>query len=275
MVASSGNVTTASDIDQVHGYYMMFGTMVLFTGVNLFITRLGTPKTVREDPWRWKNILISWVHALICGVWDILCLVLYPELFGDLILHINYFTFLMIPFSTGYFLYDSIDMLINKKLRQNWEVTAHHIAVASMFWFNFHQKLCIGYNVLALMAEVNSFFLHTRKLLQMIQVDYNSVFYKLVCLCNIVTFSFFRGYSNSRILIGMYIEYDRVPSFYYKCLTMSMSCMTLINIFLFWRLLKSDFLRNRVNKSVNPGVKSINSESNMNGDRHMAHVKKE
>ncbi|XP_060064750.1 TLC domain-containing protein 2-like [Ylistrum balloti] len=202
-------------------------------------------------------------------------LVMYPELFDDLVIHINYFTFLMIPFSTGYFLYDSIDMLINKKLRQNWEVTIHHIAVASMFWFNFQQKLCIGYNVLALMAEINSFFLHTRKLLQMMKVDYNSTFYKLVCLCNIGTFSVFRGYSNVRILVGMYIEFDRVPKFYFKCLTMSMTCMSLINIILFWRLLKSDFLRNRVKQPVNSTVKPINPENNINGNRHTAHMKVE
>ncbi|XP_033747279.1 TLC domain-containing protein 2-like [Pecten maximus] len=248
-MASPGNITAAEDIDMMHGYYMMFGTVTLFTGLNLVITRLGTPKTVREDPWRWKNIVISWIHALVCSIWDITCLILYPDLFDDLILNSNYIAFLMIPFSTGYFLYDSIDMLINKKLRQNWEVTIHHIAVASMFWFNFHQKICIAYNALALMAEINSFFLHSRKLLQMIQVDYNSTFYKLVCLCNIVTFTLFRGYSNVRIVIGMFLEADRVPRFYFKCLTMSMSCMTLINVVLFWRLLKSDFLRKRVKVS--------------------------
>ncbi|XP_069136139.1 TLC domain-containing protein 2-like [Argopecten irradians] len=273
MVPPSWNITNVDDIEQIHGYYVMLTTVIFFIGINIAITKLGTPKRVREDPWRWKNIVISWMHALFCSIWDISCIVLYPELLDDLVVNINYFSFLMIPFSTGYFFYDSIDMLINKKLRQNWEVTVHHIAVASMFWYNFHEKICVAYNIVALTAEINSFFLHSRKLVQMLRIDYNSAFYKLVCILNIVSFMIFRGYSNGRILLGMYMDINRVPTSYYIGLTMSMICMTLINVVLFWRLLKSDFLRKRVKQTGNSNVKPINAERNMNGDRHMTHTK--
>lgn len=141
--------------------------------------------------------------------------------------------------------------------------------VSMMFWFNFHQKICIGYIVLALMAEINSFFLHSRKLLQMMQIDYNSMLYKVVCILNITTFAVFRGYSNIRIEFGMITEYYRVPSYYFRCLIFSMTSMTMINVFLFWRLLKSDFLR-KWSKRV---VKPVLSSANMNGDHSLAHVK--
>ncbi|KAK3083911.1 hypothetical protein FSP39_005200 [Pinctada imbricata] len=115
-------------IDTRHGYYMMFSSMLFFQLLNWTVARVGSPKSVREDPWRWKNLFISWFHALICGTWDLLCFVLYPEILDDLITTQNYFTYLMVPFSTGYFLYDSIDMYVNNKLISNWEVTLHHIA---------------------------------------------------------------------------------------------------------------------------------------------------
>ncbi|KAH3887339.1 TLC domain-containing protein 2-like [Dreissena polymorpha] len=187
-------------IDQSHGYFMFVASIAVFSVLNVVITFIGPPAVVQEESWRWNNLLISWIHGAIVGTWDILCLVLYPEMFDDLLHHINYFTYLMVAFSTGYFVYDFLDLLIKRQLFSCWEVTLHHIAVTSMFWYNFHCRMCIGYNVVALMAEINSFFLHSRKLLHMLKFEFTNNFYRAVCYVNLLTFS-------SSVAGGRCVEY--------------------------------------------------------------------
>ncbi|XP_076106702.1 TLC domain-containing protein 2-like [Mytilus galloprovincialis] len=257
--------SAGQDVGQCHGYTVFIGAILLFQLLNLAVTKIGNPKSVRSDidPWRWRNLFISWIHAAIVGTWDILCLVLYPEFMNDLIAYNNYFIYLMIPFSTAYFVYDSIDMIVNKKILNNWELSLHHIAVISMFWYNFHARICIGYNVLALMAEINSFFLHTRKLLQMCQVGFDTRLYKGVSYINLVTFLLCRMTSVSRIFYGMYDEGHRVPSFYFVILTMSMIVMAGINIILFWRLFQTDILRTQ-DKVLKDKTITVNGNNNSN-----------
>lgn len=244
MASDSDYTRSMQKVDVRYGYLMIFSTIIVFHSLNNLVARyVGTPKSVRNDPWRWRNLFISWIHGMICGSWNILCFFLYPEIFEDLIEHINYFTYMMVAFSTGYFLYDSIDMYLNNRLKSNWEVTLHHIAVTSMFWSNVHTGLCIGYNCVALMAEINSFFLHSRKLLQMYEIGFNHWFYRLVTYLNLFSFVSCRGFSICRIFYGMYIEPSRVPVVFYVCLSMSMVVMSVINVILFWRLFKSDILK--------------------------------
>ncbi|KAJ8313088.1 hypothetical protein KUTeg_010461, partial [Tegillarca granosa] len=140
-----------------------------------------------------------------------------------------------------------------------------YFMVTSMFWYNFHGRMCIGYNCLALMAEINSFFLHSRKLLQMNNFSFDHWFYKIITLLNLFTFSTCRGFSISRIIYGMLTESHRVGFIYLVTLSMSMFVMTVINLVLFWRLLKSDLLR-----GSKPKVKL---EDKANGNHNYNHIK--
>ncbi|KAL4224010.1 TLC domain-containing protein 1 [Mactra antiquata] len=256
-------------IDVKHGYLMFIGTIISFSLANWVVSRIGPPSVVKGDEWRWNNLVISWVHAAICGTWDILCFVVYPELMDDLVHHINYFTYLMVAFSTGYFVYDFLDLAFNGKLVSNWEVTLHHIAVASMFWYNFHCKMCIAYNVIALMAEINSFFLHSRKLLHMLKFKFENQFYLSVCLVNLISFLLCRGLSLYKISYGMFTDYDNVPVVYFRCLSLSIFVMNVINPVLFWRLFKNDILRNTIWKRKDHSSKTVlNGNNNQN-----AHLK--
>lgn len=135
--------------------------------------------------------------------------------------------------------------------------------VASMFWYNFHCKMCIGYNVLALMAEINSFFLHSRKLLHMLNFDFDNKFYRAVCIVNLLTFFFCRGWSLCKISYGMATEYHRVPVFYFRCLTVSIFVMNMISPVLFWRLFKNDILRNLL-ASPKKSKHMVNGNNNKN-----------
>ncbi|XP_060551658.1 TLC domain-containing protein 2-like isoform X1 [Ruditapes philippinarum] len=250
-------------VERSYGYCMFFVSIISFILTNIVVTKIGPPKNVKGDPWRWNNLFISWIHAAICGTWDILCLYFYPEMLDDLVHHINYFTYLMIAFSTGYFVYDFLDLMYNGKLIANWEVTLHHIAVTSMFWYNLHEEMCIGYNVVAIMAEINSFFLHSRKLLHLLQYKFDNKFYRLVCMLNLVTFFVCRGWSLCRISYGMYTESHRVPPVYFRFLCFSIFVMNSINPVLFWRLLRNDVLRrpSTPKKSKQPVINGNNNQN--------------
>ncbi|KAK2177830.1 hypothetical protein NP493_577g02032 [Ridgeia piscesae] len=143
----------------------------------------------------------------------------------------------------GYFLYDFIDIIINKKIIKFWEVLIHHIAVGGMFFYNVIQCQCIAYNVVALLAEINTIFLHTRKLLQMCRVKYTHWLYRANSYVNLVTFIIFRFGALIAIAYGLYEWGHRVTATYFVLLSSSCLIMTVINTVLFWRLLKNDMLR--------------------------------
>lgn len=59
-------------VEQRHGYYMFFGSIITFGILNTIVSAIGPPKCVKGDAWRWNNLFISWIHGAICGLWDIL-----------------------------------------------------------------------------------------------------------------------------------------------------------------------------------------------------------
>lgn len=84
---------TSETVEMRHGYYMMFSSMLFFQLLNYIVCKVGTPKSVREDPWRWRNLFISWIHAFFCGTWDIL--------WYDLIICVNKCKFIMISITVS------------------------------------------------------------------------------------------------------------------------------------------------------------------------------
>jgi hypothetical protein len=61
-----------------------------------------------------------------------------------------------------------------------------------MFYYNLVNCEWLPFNVVALTVEVNSFFLHSRKLLQMVGTSYTSPLYRITIFLNISTFVVFR-----------------------------------------------------------------------------------
>ncbi|XP_060568708.1 TLC domain-containing protein 2-like isoform X3 [Ruditapes philippinarum] len=248
-------------VERSYGYCMFFVSIISFILTNIVVTKIGPPKNVKGDPWRWNNLFISWIHAAICGTWDILCLYFYPEMLDDLVHHINYFTYLMIAFSTGYFVYDFLDLMYNGKLIANWEVTLHHIAISFMGWYHLQMKMCIAYNLIAFLAEVNSIFLHSRKLLRGLGHD---TIYHTVLLLNIFTFVVFRFIPNTRVLYGLFTDYHLGPKLYFQCLCAASVVLTTVNIGLFLRLASTDY---KYYKSLTSKKKSLEKQA-VNGNNN-------
>ena len=117
------------------------------------------------------------------------------------------------------------------------------LQVGQIFFYNVMICKCISFTCVALLAEVNSFFLHTRKLLQMLDYSFDHKLYRVNAVLNIISFIVGRGLSLGTITLGMCYWYHRVGTFYYCVLFTSMLVMNSMIPVLLWRLIKNDFLR--------------------------------
>ena len=232
-------------VERWHADAMCVFTILLMFAINGILTWNGKPKSVKADIdfWKWRNIFISWVHGLIVGPWEVLCIWWYPELMQDPVFFINNFIYLLPPVSVGYFIYDFLDLLINHKLKSNWEVVLHHVIMIGGLWYNWTFKLSISYCIILLLAEINTIFLHLRKLLQFAQVGFDSVLYRVTKMINIFTFIFCRLLPQSMVVVGLFIDYHRVPKGYFLIPAITVPIGFTINIVLFWRILKTDVIR--------------------------------
>lgn len=112
-----------------------------------------------------------------------------------------------------------------------------------MFYYNIHIKSQIAFNIVALTVEINSVFLHWRKLLQMAKISFDSPKYLLVKYINLISFVIFRGGPLVTISICCIIWRHKVSMTYLLGITLTTFLMDILNLILFWRLFKSDILR--------------------------------
>lgn len=247
------------------GYASMAISIVFFSILNRIVLIFDKDPGRTAESWKWRNLFISWIHAFIVGVWDITCFWYFPQMWKDLIDFNSPYMYAMVGFSTGYFIYDLADMLVNDGVWKSWDVALHHIAVGGIFFYNVIIGRCIPYTVIALLAEINSFFLHSRKLLQMMNVCYQSLLYRINVFFNIVSFLICRFLANGAIFVGMIVWGHRLSRIYMTCLSGSMIVMFPVNCILFWRLVKSDILRKPLKSTLSPLVSPRKSSTHQNG----------
>ena len=141
------------------------------------------------------------------------------------------------------------------------------------FWYNWHSQICIGYSLTALTAEINSFFLHSRKLLQINQVGFDTLLYRTCSYLNLVTFFFCRIIPIGFIVYHLFgvegeIHRQKLSAVYVLCFRIIMLIVAIINVILFWRLFKTDIIR--------PLFKKKSDKTYIvNGNNNDAHCKKE
>lgn len=104
--------------------------------------------------------------------------------------------------------------------------------------------LNIGYQMFALLAEVNSVFLHARKLFQLFNIPRENIFVRLNMIMNILTFFLCRLCMLVFVTIFVYHDRYRVgDSYYLFVMCILIPIMWIINPILFYRVLYTDFLK--------------------------------
>lgn len=161
------------------------------------------------------------------------------------------------------FVYILIRLLLLYKFQVIWS-----------FGYTVQYKVNAPYCIIALMVEVNSIFLHARKLMQFNQWPFTHWLYKIVVCLNLITFLGFRFSGVALVGVGIYYNWYRMTSIYRFFVVISMVVMSSINPILFWRLVKTDVLRRyrRSTRKDHLGTNGFNgADLNQNGDVHKQH----
>jgi TLC domain len=112
-----------------------------------------------------------------------------------------------------------------------------------MFFLNMLERQCIAFTAVVLIVEVNTVFLHTRKMLQMCKVPFSSWMYRTNAVANIATFVSCRFGCISYVILSIVAFGDVLGTRYIVVVSVATFVMGVINIVLFWRLICSDFVR--------------------------------
>lgn len=96
----------------------------------------------------------------------------------------------------------------------------------------------------ALIAEVNSIFLHARRLLNLYNIPRENVFVRLNMVLNILTFLFCRLVMLLFVTIFVYQDRYRIGHYnYIFVMYVLIPIMWIMNPALFYRILHSDFIK--------------------------------
>ncbi|CAH1800424.1 unnamed protein product [Owenia fusiformis] len=244
--ASNSSVTMTQEAIQnekgvLYGLLVVLCSGLCFQVLNKLLDCGGIPKSAEGQKWRWKNILISFIHACISGSWSLYSFYDNPKMLEDLMWTHNNVSYTLISMTVGYTIYDCIDMLIYQRGRQTYELLVHHAVIIICFGIAIMSYIYVGYACLALMVELNSAFLHLRQLLQILGFKKDNSTYRLNSLVNLGTYIVFRIATLAWMTRWLVINKDLIPFVVYTCGSIGLAVMTIMNIVLFYRLLRSDF----------------------------------
>lgn len=114
--------------------------------------------------------------------------------------------------------------------------------VVTCFGLSVLSSRYIGFSVVALLVELNSVFLHLRQLLRMASMAKGTT-YRVNSIINLGTYVVFRINTLAWMTRWLVLNRDKVPLLAYTLGSVGMAIMTAMNIVLFYRLLRSDFLK--------------------------------
>lgn len=139
--------------------------------------------------------LTSYVHSLLSGAWTTYIVVTTPALLANTTSYRDWHSLATTAMSCGYFIADLAMMLWKGTFRETplYLVHVHHVIVIICLW------LCLlvnpdvsAYMVLALVCEVNNWFLHGGKLLRKIGFAADSALFRWNDVLFYITFFVFR-----------------------------------------------------------------------------------
>nr|KAI8738054.1 TLC domain-containing protein 2-like [Biomphalaria glabrata] len=231
------------------GYLVVLLSTFLFYCVSLLAQYLQISSVAEKSKWKWKNISVSFIHSLISSIWSVLCFFERPDMAEDLITTYTTLSHTLIAFSVGYFLYDLLDLYMSRRSRQSLELIGHHFVIITCFMVAVGTRHYVGYAVVALLVEINSIFLHLRQLLQICGVSKLNSWSRVNSFVNLGTFIVFRILLLAWMTRWLVINKDSVPLLFYTLGSVGLAVMVAMNIILFYRLLRSDFIALKGNES--------------------------
>ncbi|XP_070338789.1 TLC domain-containing protein 1 isoform X1 [Equus asinus] len=148
---------------------LLLGATLTFRALRRALCRLPLPKHVRADPlrtWRWHNLLVSFAHSIVSGTWALLCVWQAPEMLVEIETAWSLSGYLLVCFSAGYFIHDTVDIVVSRQARASWEYLVHHVMAMAAFFSGIFWRSFVGGGVLTLLVEVSNIFLTIRMMMK-------------------------------------------------------------------------------------------------------------
>ncbi|WKY16541.1 hypothetical protein Q1695_001303 [Nippostrongylus brasiliensis] len=190
------------------------------------------------------NNTISGTHAAVIGLFLLVYTCRNARLmFGS---PQHYFSFLemqIVLLSTGYFIYDSIDMVVHDTVNVSSTVMMiHHIVSVSFLLIVIASHKFLLYTYWALLMEVLTIFLNIRSVLNQSKLSSTSMIelYRVVSYINIILFIPFRFCIQAYLIAWTIVNYHNMSTFYFLMSLVCNLCFLLTNVPLFLRVLHSD-----------------------------------
>lgn len=223
---------------------VVIGSCVAFLGLSQSLNRKPILKYLKDpnkrNVWVWRNTFCSLVHSCVSAAWTVFCYRDEPKLLGDMVNTTSVLSLMLTSFSTGYFWYDFIDVVLNDGFRQVFVLT-HHTAVLTAFTLSLVNGKYLGFAVCALIMEFNSIFLHIRRLMNLMKN--RSFLYSVNGVFLLLTMLFCRICLSCWMLRWLLQHKDILQYSHYVVGLIGMIVMTVTNVGLMYRLWMSDFHR--------------------------------
>uniref|UniRef100_A0A8B9G5M6 TLC domain containing 1 n=1 Tax=Amazona collaria TaxID=241587 RepID=A0A8B9G5M6_9PSIT len=220
---------------------LVAGSVAIFAGLRRVALALPRPAAVRNRPgraWRWLNLLVSFAHSVLAGLWALFSLWHAPELLSDIQDGYSVSGHLLVCFSSGYFIHDTLDIIFNHQSRSSWEYLVHHAMAISAFVSLIITGRFLVAAMLLLLVEVSNIFLTIRMLLKMSNVP-SPALYEANKYVNLVMYFAFR-LAPQAYLTWYFLRYVEVQG-QGAFLTANLLLLDAMILMYFSRLLRSDF----------------------------------
>ena len=140
--------------------------MIIYVSLSFALfTKLNRIFVVKSN-WLQQNTLLSFIHSSISSIFVIISVIRAPEMFEDPLSHSNHFNYATLAFTLGYFLYDFVDCIKNATAKI-YPILFHHILAIGFIFYVLYCTRIMGYAIYGLSMEINSIFLHARRLLRL------------------------------------------------------------------------------------------------------------
>lgn len=218
-----------------------------------YINRSFTlPKKKNKSDWPQQNTFVSFIHSSISSVLVIIGIIRSPEVLDDIFSHANYFNYLTIAFSLGYFVWDFIDCIRNLSASVIG-VLVHHIAAFILFGYILFRTRNVGLAIYGLSLEINSVFLHARRLLRWYKpasfsYEFNEKLRYFITFANYLTFLIFRFGVVGIAYYKFHIEKHKASFEIYLLTNLITLTVYYLNGVLFYRLIKNDLILSTTSK---------------------------
>ncbi|KAI8594129.1 TLC domain-containing protein [Geranomyces variabilis] len=178
-----------------------------------------------------------------------------------------------LAFSTGYFFADCFDMLVSGTYRTNLGIWGHHIAAIACYTSSLHTCLLYPYLVFTLVVEINSIFLHHRKILALYYPDNRPVPAVLEQTNELASHLLLWTFPLTRILANLYVTYHvfaerkvwQAPAWTWWVAISGMAAVDWYNVGL-WKQVKRSIAKDRLRRAASKAGASAEAEKKKDDD---------